>query len=276
MKRMRSNRPLLNARLRALFFGALLFGTGCPPPASGDAGPLDAGPSGHDAGATGNPPSDAGPIDASAPLCQAPDGGPPDLPDFPDGEPGAAFRHVEGEDGRVFTRVNAASSTYVLLDLETRAQVTADDRTTSTAWDLAFFRFHIAANSGASGPGSVEIAPLEGVAFDDVVEAPADGYLADLPDEDLDGQNEHVICEQHGWWCYSLSTHVLYPLGTVYVVKTHEGSYFKLEVLHYYSEGGEAGHPTFVWKALPPPGGTVEDAGPDDAGTDAGDGDGGA
>ena len=234
---------------RYALLGALPFALACPPPPTDDGGATDAGAV-----------EDAGPGDNDA-------GGPPPPPDA--GPEGPAFEHTDNGDGTTTTQVHSTSSTVFFLDLETRAEVEVTDPTMSTAWDLGFTRYHVLSNGGVSGPGGVEVAPLEPGTFDALIEAPEGGYLTDAEDADLDGNPDYVISTQAPWWQYDVDTHVISVTGQVYVVKSVEARYYKLELLDYYLDG-ESGHPLFRWAEIAPPGG-YPDAGPSDAGpTDAG------
>lgn len=239
----------------ALAFAPLLA---CTPSTSLDGGPHDAG----DAGGLINPPTDSG-------MPDIPTGDCPTTPPF--------VAHGEHASGGTETTVTACSGErWVGLDLETKTELLVDDDTPAGAWDLAFQRYHVMSNGGVSGSGGVRIAPLEGVDFDDVTEAPAEGYLEDESDSDLDGYDDFVISGQElSWWRYNLETHVIEMTGVVWVVESAEGNYYKLELTDYYEDqNGTAasGYPTFVWAPLaPPPGG--DDAGPGD--DDAGEGDAG-
>ena len=92
----------------------------------------------------------------------------------------------------------------------------------SGPWDIAFRRNHFIAAPAAG------IADLGAVAFDSVVELPADGYAA--TDFGRDTVNPGV----GKWYAYSMLSHLLTPKGHVYAVRTRDGRYAKLELVAYY------------------------------------------
>ncbi len=252
----------LSTALLSFAFAPLLA---CTPTTTLDAGP-DAG---EDALIN---PTDAG----------SSDGGMPPVPtgDCPTEAPFLAHLDVGG--GVTETTVTACSDArWVGIDLESKQEILVEDATATDAWDLAFQRFHVKSNGGVSGAAGVRVAPLTGVEFEDVNEAPSEGWLQDLPDSDLDGHDDYVISGQDlSWWEYDLETHVINMTGVVWVVETDEGHHYKLELIDYYEDvagSAESGYPTFVWAEL----GADDDAGAADGGStdagadDAGDGAGG-
>lgn len=154
--------------------------------------------------------------------------------------------HVDEGDGVIATRVDATSEeAWVYLDLDEGLQLDVDDPRTEPDWELAFMRFHIKLNGGASGTAGVEIAILEDVAFEDVDVAPADGYIRDLPDGD--DENEEPDYALQDWYDYDIMTHVLTPRPVVYVLRTDQSRHYKLQIDTYYDEAGTSGHMQFRW-----------------------------
>ncbi|MEM6732550.1 MAG: HmuY family protein, partial [Myxococcota bacterium] len=132
---------------------------------------------------------------------------------------------------------------------ENLGEVPADEM-----WDLAFQRFRVRVNGGASGPAGVEVAVLSDVDFDSVTVAPSTGYTQDLPDADDDGDVESVFeTVGDGWFIYDFSVHTLSPRPLVYVVKSHEEQFYKLAYVSYYDDAGSSGHPSFRHEAIDPP-----------------------
>jgi len=156
-------------------------------------------------------------------------------------------------DGDAFTtRVDASSSdVWVYFSFETGAQVAPGTPSDSADWDLGFQRFHIISNGGASGSGGAAVATLVDQAFDDVVAAPSDGYVADQPDTDDDDTVVNSAFEEgDGWYDYDQTTNRLSPRALVYVIQTARGAHYKLSILDYYDAAGTSGHPTFAWAEL--------------------------
>ncbi|MEX1362972.1 MAG: HmuY family protein [Nannocystaceae bacterium] len=201
---------------RFFLTAALLGATACAPPLEADDASLET--------------EDAGPIDA--------DGGP-------------QVDHEDLGDGVTATRVDAtADGGWVYLDLSDGQQLEVDDPQANLDWDLAFRRFHIKLNGGASGGGGVEAAIVEDPSFETLSSAPADGYLYDQPDgDDEDDEPDYVLQD---WYDYDIMTHVLTPAPVVYVIR-HEDGYTKLVLDGYYDDAGTSGHPSFRWASVAPP-----------------------
>ncbi|HEY8469242.1 MAG TPA: HmuY family protein [Longimicrobiales bacterium] len=106
-------------------------------------------------------------------------------------------------------------------------------------WDLAFRRFHIIANGGPGFAGRGGIRALEGAAFDSVRAAPADGYT---PNRVRSDTTNPAITR---WYDYGFTTHLLTPKPAVYLVRTADGRYAKIELLGYYCPGARPGCVTF-------------------------------
>jgi HmuY protein len=108
-------------------------------------------------------------------------------------------------------------------------------------WDLAFQRHKILANGGATNPkGRGAILNLGEVAFDEVIEAPADGYVEDT----IASINPETITTENlaikAWYHYNFLTHLLRPKPNVYIVRTADGKYAKMRIISYYCDGGQA------------------------------------
>jgi hypothetical protein len=143
--------------------------------------------------------------------------------------------------------VDATSETEAVgfdLDAGAEVDIASADR------DLSFLRYHVRLNGGASGPGTVEAAVIAGVAYDDVVAAPVDGFATDAPDADGDGLDELVFA---GWYTYDQTTHTLEPADVVYVVRTTGGAAHKVGFLSYYDEAGTPAMITFRSDVLDEP-----------------------
>ncbi|MEM6532682.1 MAG: HmuY family protein [Myxococcota bacterium] len=171
------------------------------------------------------------------------------------GEPLLVESVLEGS--ATLTRVDASSSElwvhYRFADDQafTGAEL---GQTNGELWDVAFQRFRVRTNGGVSGDGAVEVAVLTEVAFDGVSEAPNDGYSEDEPDADNDGDIEPVFeTVEGGWYIYDFATHTLSPNALVYVVKTHDEQFYKMEFASYYDEAGSSGHPSFMHESVSAP-----------------------
>jgi hypothetical protein len=157
-------------------------------------------------------------------------------------------------DGAFTTSVDASDAEqWVYFSFLSGGEVIPADPASSTDWDLAFQRFHIISNGGASGGGGSAVAVVAGQPFEGVATAPVDGYVADLPDGDDDDTVVDSVFEAgDGWYDYDETTNRLSPRVNVYVVQTGRGAHYKLTILDYYDAAGSSGHPSFSWAELPP------------------------
>lgn len=154
-------------------------------------------------------------------------------------------------------RVNATSyESFQYLDLD--ELVATDD---PERWDLAFQRHGVLMNGGVTGEGGVAALYLEDVAFDDVLEAPLDGYEEPLPDgPDRDSYDDNVFNgdfdgdeEQDGnWWYeYELDGHTLTARARVYILTSTEGLAYKFAFDSYYDEAGSPANMRFRFAEIP-------------------------
>ena len=131
--------------------------------------------------------------------------------------------------------VDSTSSTdWVYIDLSLVEVVSGDDD-----WDLTSKRYEVALNEG------VLAQKIEGVAFEDMSVAPADGYITD-EESDLD----YVM---NDWYDYDFVTHILTPRDHFYVIETATFEYYKLEFVDYYNDSGVSGYLTFRIEPIAPP-----------------------
>lgn len=177
---------------------------------------------------------------------------PPEAPG--EGRPtdGTHVNHVDNGDGSFTTTVNAASSTeWIGLDLDQGTQVSA---TQDADWDLAFMRFNIITRGGVSGTGNVAVAVLTETGFEQVTQAPADGYVVDAEDGPDRGEDpDSAFTMGDAWYAYDMTTHALTARPNVYVVRSDAGAYFKVAMQSYYDDAGTPGVLSFRWAKLPAP-----------------------
>lgn len=165
-----------------------------------------------------------------------------------EGRVGPHMINESREGGGQLTTVDASDEvTWVYFDLETGVELEVDQRTEDLQWDLAFRRFHVATNSGVSGPGGSEVALLPR-AFDEVTGIPDTGFLVDEADGDDDNDDPDYVFRD--WYDYNFMTHVLTPQTQTYVVRTGSGNTFKVALERYYDEAGTSGFPAVAWSAL--------------------------
>ncbi len=122
--------------------------------------------------------------------------------------------------------LDATSKTaWSYLDLDSGKIVKEDDAT----WDLAFKRTSIKMNQEVLG----QIIKEE--SFESVTSVPEGVFSPDTPVSgglETDGLFFH---SPSAWYQYNMETHTISSRGYVYVIKTNEGQYIKLQLTDYYN-----------------------------------------
>ncbi len=147
---------------------------------------------------------------------------------------------------------------WIYYNLETQKVVTPANPADSTEWDLAFQRFKVMSNGGSSGTGGVEVAQVLATACNDLLDAPSNGYLIDAADGSDEGDVPDYAMSfgpssETGPWGYDPMTHQLFDSGSVFVVKSVEGNYFKLDFFEYYGPTGDSAQLTFRFNTVKAP-----------------------
>ncbi len=190
---------------------------------------------------------------ASDPGTDDTDGDTDPSDDTATGPAGPFVTTTDNGDG-TYTTVVAATSTrdWVYLSFA-NGELTGIDPATSAEWDLAFRREIILVNSGDSGPGTVDAAVLDGIAFEVIRWAPIAGYAVDATgDADGNALEDQVFAT---WFDYVYEEHHLYPADRRYVVRTPNGAVRIRFDTYYAASDNNSGYPTFTWAWL-------EDGGP--------------
>lgn len=144
-----------------------------------------------------------------------------DARETPTGFAGPDTATIDARDGDRWTR----------FDLARGAVANAGER-----WDLAVKRYRLVVNGGEGFVGVAGVRRMD-AAFEDVVEAPPDGY----EESRVTGGGDTVNAALDGWYTYSLFSHLLEPEPATFVVRTHDERYAKFAVLGYYCPGPEPG-----------------------------------
>lgn len=130
--------------------------------------------------------------------------------------------------------INATSITdWVYFDFSKGAVLNKVDRS-SAGWDIGFRRGKIMSNSGESntaGKGGIFV--IKDVEFESVAEAPESGYVIDIRKNAIETENPAA----DKWYIYNYMTHQLKPRKNVYIIRTADGKYAKMQIINYYCEG---------------------------------------
>ncbi|HEY5825364.1 MAG TPA: HmuY family protein [Cyclobacteriaceae bacterium] len=120
---------------------------------------------------------------------------------------------------------------FTLFSFKTGAIVPNADSAT-TKWDVGFRRTTIIINGGTSGPGTAG-AIIQTKLFDEVTEAPADGYAVD--NKTANPAYAIPTGSGKGWYTYNGATNLITPTaGKVLIFRTADNKYAKVEILSYY------------------------------------------
>jgi hypothetical protein len=170
--------------------------------------------------------------------------------EFPfDGEAqtGVFFSVARADDEVRQATVNASNkSAFVFVDLDSDAQLSTDQAFGDNTWDLSFQRFKIAMNGGAQNPsGTVRAAVVENASFDTVALPPSSKFEEDGAETVFNGA-------AGGWYFYDISKHRLQTVTSrLYIVKSSNGKYFKIEMGSYYDAAGTPAIITFKYAPMP-------------------------
>ncbi|HAN30564.1 MAG TPA: hypothetical protein DCQ06_03110 [Myxococcales bacterium] len=111
-----------------------------------------------------------------------------------------------------------------------------------TEWDLAFRRYKIAVNGGVSGEAGHEASYVEDKTFEELSQAPIDGWISDEADgDDDDSEPDLAFLANEAWYIYDMENHTLTPRKRVYFVRSLQGEVFKVKIEGYYDDVGTSG-----------------------------------
>ena len=143
---------------------------------------------------------------------------------------------------------------WVFFSFAAGEAVAVDDPASSDVWDLGLQRYHVATNSGDSGPGLGGACTMGQVEFSACTEAPESGYQIDVTKTFHGMQGDYDVSVNpvlEDWasregmpptWSFSNDT---------YVVKTAAGKFVKIWFKNYYNQEGVSGHITFQYLFQP-------------------------
>lgn len=154
-------------------------------------------------------------------------------------DPGTGFNPETGQP-------TGTTGKFTFFSFETGEVVPNADSATAK-WDLGFRATTIIVNSATSGPGTTQVQLVNGI-FDELAEAPVDGYISDNDPSPIAGAPNANLAiptgSGQGWYTYDGAAMVNKPTaGKIIVVKTSDGRYAKMEILSYYKDAPPT--PTF-------------------------------
>ena len=138
----------------------------------------------------------------------------------------------------VYTFESSTIDKWVFFDFS-RGSVVSDISSFKDpkGWDLAFRRAKIASNGGGVNKmGHVAIAKLNTTDFDSVTSVPEDAkFMKDTrPSTGADPKNASL----DKWYSYNFMDHHLTSHKKVFIIKTAEGNYAKMQIINYYCKKG--------------------------------------
>ncbi len=126
-------------------------------------------------------------------------------------------------------------------------------------WDIAFHRYDLRLNCGASGTGKGGTYNAGAVDFNSITEAPSEIYAANdsievsIPGNSFPPPTARVPGDSIlGTWCAFSGPPPTYAYSkNVFVVKTATGKYAKLMLLDFFNDDAESGHVTMKYLYQP-------------------------
>jgi hypothetical protein len=147
-------------------------------------------------------------------------------------EPGPEPTGLTGE--RLVTIDARDPGRWARLDLSRAALVEDGD---PGSWDIAARRFRIVVNGGVGFDGNAGALRLPERTFESVSEAPAEGFVT----SQVTAGGDTIHSELDDWYRYGFFSHLLEPEDAVYVIRTADGRYARLEIVGYYCPGANPG-----------------------------------
>ncbi|HIA03847.1 MAG TPA: hypothetical protein EYN66_18405 [Myxococcales bacterium] len=153
--------------------------------------------------------------------------------------------------GVLSLRIDASSKeNWVYFDFEQGRLV---DVAAKQKWDLAFQRYHVKMNQLDAAHNSMGVAILADTEFDSISQLPSAALLRDeySADPKVSDPSTYAFDQAGGWYTYNPMKHQLSPNQHTYIVRSLEGTHYKMQFLNYYDDAGTSGHVTIRWALLP-------------------------
>ena len=131
-------------------------------------------------------------------------------------------------------------------------EVTPTNPAEDLTWDIAFKGYYVRLNGGTSGKGKAEVVKVEGTDFAKVTEAPKAGFAKDAQGKMNEGNYPNITKVDASFSQYmsggfgtktgiigldpTKAPKVYVPTNYIYVLKTADGTYAKVQVTDYYKD----------------------------------------
>ena len=150
--------------------------------------------------------------------------------------------------GEILVGIDALSNEdWAYFDLDGSEAVFVADPLAESTWDLAFQRFRVKVNGGASGNGDVAVASLGTDDFSLPVDVDSVEWLTD---SGSGNRTKYAFTSGGNWYQYRMSSHMLESRREVMLVRSTEGVVYRLQMLTYYDRYLISGYPTFRYAKL--------------------------
>lgn len=134
-------------------------------------------------------------------------------------------------------------------------EVTPNNPAEDLSWDIAFKGYYVRLNGGTSGKGKAEVVKVEGTDFAKVTEAPKAGFAKDAQGKMNEGNYPNITKVDASFSQYmsggfgtktgiigldpTKAPKVYVPTNYIYVLKTADGTYAKVQVTDYYKDNAD-------------------------------------
>ncbi len=134
-------------------------------------------------------------------------------------------------------------------------EVTPATPANDLSWDIAFKGYYVRLNGGTSGKGKAEVVKVEGTDFAKVTEAPKAGFAKDAQGKISQGNYPNITKVDASFSQYmsggfgtktgiigldpTKAPKVFTPTNYIYVLKTADGTYAKVQVTDYYKDNAD-------------------------------------
>ncbi len=148
---------------------------------------------------------------------------------------------------------------WVYVSLSSGQIVNVTDPANDMNWDIGFHRWDVRTNGGYSGSGQGAALKLNETNFEQVTVAPETGYVTDIMLQiNMTGMppvyEDHPANPELAQWM-DLDMSDMPPIYTmannIFIVKTAEGNYAKIQFTDYMNDAGDRGHITFQYILQP-------------------------